>query len=62
MRGDIPPLPQKSSWRGAQLKHRENFTFNLLNICTKMYQSKVEVNVTRYEDVLRERRYGVTHS
>jgi hypothetical protein len=27
MRGDIPPLPNTSSWRGAQLKHRDNFTF-----------------------------------
>jgi hypothetical protein len=25
--GDIPPLPNTSSWRGVQLKHRDNFTF-----------------------------------
>jgi hypothetical protein len=31
-RGAIPPLPNTSSWRGAQLKkkkHRDNFTFNI---------------------------------
>jgi hypothetical protein len=27
MRGAIPPLPNTHSWRGAQLKHRDNFTF-----------------------------------
>jgi hypothetical protein len=27
MSGAIPPLPNTSSWRGAQLKHRDNFTF-----------------------------------
>jgi hypothetical protein len=27
MRGAIPPLTNTPSWRGAQLKHRDNFTF-----------------------------------
>jgi len=27
MRGVIPPLPNTPSWRGAELKHRDNFTF-----------------------------------
>jgi hypothetical protein len=27
MSGAIPPLPNTSSWRGAQLKHRDNCTF-----------------------------------
>jgi hypothetical protein len=27
MSGAIPPLPNKPSWRSAQLKHRDNFTF-----------------------------------
>jgi hypothetical protein len=26
MRGAIPPLPNMPSWRGAQLRHRDNFT------------------------------------
>jgi hypothetical protein len=26
MSGAIPALPNKPSWRGAQLKHRDNFT------------------------------------
>jgi len=29
MSGVIPPLPNTSSWRCAQLKHRGNFTFTL---------------------------------
>jgi hypothetical protein len=27
MSAAIPPLPNMPSWRGAQLKHRDNFTF-----------------------------------
>jgi hypothetical protein len=27
MRGAIPPLSNMPSWRGALLKHRDNFTF-----------------------------------
>jgi hypothetical protein len=27
MSGVIPPLPNTTSWRGDQLKHRDNFTF-----------------------------------
>jgi hypothetical protein len=27
MSGVIPPLLNMPSWRGAQLKHRDNFTF-----------------------------------
>jgi hypothetical protein len=30
MSGAIPPLPQYASWRGAYLKHRDNFTFSQL--------------------------------
>jgi hypothetical protein len=31
MRGDIPPLLNTTSWRGAQLKsHRDNFALLLL--------------------------------
>jgi hypothetical protein len=30
MSGAIPPLPNTPSWRGAQLKHRDLFTFYLL--------------------------------
>jgi hypothetical protein len=33
MRGAIPPLPNTPSWRGAQLKHRDNFTF-IINTTT----------------------------
>jgi hypothetical protein len=27
MRGDMSPIPNTLSWRGAQLKHSDNFTF-----------------------------------
>jgi hypothetical protein len=27
-RGDIPPLPNTPSWRGAQFKDRDNFIFS----------------------------------
>jgi hypothetical protein len=27
MRGAIPPVPNTSLWRGAQVKHRDNSTF-----------------------------------
>jgi hypothetical protein len=27
MHGAIPPLPNTPLWRGAHLKHRDNFTF-----------------------------------
>jgi len=33
MRGVTPPLPNTPSWRGAQLKHRDNFTFYLYLVC-----------------------------
>jgi hypothetical protein len=29
MSGAIPPLPNTPPWRGAQLKHRDNFTFTI---------------------------------
>jgi len=32
MSGAIPPLPNTSSWRGAELKQRGNFTFLPFNV------------------------------
>jgi hypothetical protein len=32
MIGAIPPLPNMPSWRGAQLKHRDNFTFTFTDL------------------------------
>jgi hypothetical protein len=40
MRGVTPPLPNTPSWRGAQLKHRGNFTFYLHHLLYA-YVSKV---------------------
>jgi hypothetical protein len=34
MNGAIPPLPNTPQWCGAQLNHRDNFTFYLL-LCQK---------------------------
>jgi hypothetical protein len=36
MRGAIFPLPNTPSWRGAQLKHRDNFTFTFTR-CNGVY-------------------------
>jgi hypothetical protein len=33
MSGSIPPIPNTPSWRGAQLKHRDNFTFTYPGSC-----------------------------
>jgi hypothetical protein len=49
MSGAIPPLPYTPPWRGAQLKHRDNFTFysqkyNIINGRNSTYlQQKVEL-------------------
>jgi hypothetical protein len=32
MSGAKSPLPNTASWRGAQLKHRDNFTFTFKEI------------------------------
>jgi hypothetical protein len=37
MRGAIPPRLNSPSWRGAQLKHRDNFTFNF-TFPTEVYE------------------------
>jgi hypothetical protein len=39
MREAIPPLPNTPSWRGAQLKHRDNFTFTF-TISFKQFQDR----------------------
>jgi hypothetical protein len=45
MRGVIPPLPHKPSWRGDQLKHRDNFIFWIfLCVCySERFLLKLEV-------------------
>jgi hypothetical protein len=49
MIGAIPPLLNTPSWRGAQLKPRDNFTFylgkqaNTLNIVTVKSQVRTEL-------------------
>jgi hypothetical protein len=45
MRGVIPQLPNTPSWRGAQLKYRDNFTFahlipNLIEILSAVTKIK----------------------
>jgi hypothetical protein len=35
MNGAIPQLPNSPSWRGAQLKHRDNFTFTFTFYLTR---------------------------
>jgi hypothetical protein len=36
IRGAISPFPNTPSWRGAQLKHMDNFTFTLTKCSTSM--------------------------
>jgi len=41
MRGAIPPFPNTPSWRGAQLKHRDNFTFHYpLGGCAPLFKNQ----------------------
>jgi hypothetical protein len=40
MRGAIPSLPNTPSWRGAQLKHRDNFTFTF----ALLHEAQIEVH------------------
>jgi len=40
MRGAIPPLPSMPSWRGAQLKHRDNFTFTFVECESSLPRSQ----------------------
>jgi hypothetical protein len=52
MRGAIPPLPNTPSWRGAQLKHRDNFTLpigfdaHLLQIKTNYCEGKQTIQIS----------------
>jgi hypothetical protein len=49
MRGTIPPLPNTPSWRCAQIKHRDNFSFTLPLLGLRMeemasrYREKPEI-------------------
>jgi hypothetical protein len=40
MHGAIPPLPNTPSWRGAQLKHRDNFTYAHVYLL-EVFQQKI---------------------
>jgi hypothetical protein len=44
MRGAIPPLPNTPSWRGAQLKHRDIFTFAFTFGHSRHFKMKVSVD------------------
>jgi hypothetical protein len=52
MRGSLPPLPNTPSWRGAQLKDRDNFTFYLYLTLkkdnNKMYLRVIECEVIEW--------------
>jgi hypothetical protein len=41
MSGATSPLPNTPSWRGAQLKHRDNFTFTFA--FTQVYLGKTSI-------------------
>jgi len=42
MSGAVPPLPITPSWRGTQLKHRDNFTFIFKNLAFRRKRSTRE--------------------
>jgi hypothetical protein len=51
MYGAIPPLPNTLSWRGAQLKHRDNFNFTFTFTFTYYRSTSVAgTAVTQYID------------
>jgi hypothetical protein len=68
MRVAIPPLPNTSSWRGTQLKNRDNFTFTFTPSNTDKVKVKSKVipvlfeRAPRHEGVLGEWRNSSTHS
>jgi hypothetical protein len=39
MTGALPPLPNTPSWRGAQLKHRDNFIFTFYHAMEACWES-----------------------
>jgi hypothetical protein len=43
MRGAILPLPNIPSWRGAQLKHRGNFTLHFTYKCNYLFIVKLKI-------------------
>jgi hypothetical protein len=45
MRGAIPPLPNTPPWCGAQLKHRDNFTFTYIQADTDLIQTHVMLSI-----------------
>jgi hypothetical protein len=48
MSGAIPPLPQYASWRGALLKHRDNFTFTFNCSKEQLLQQCKEYSILVY--------------
>jgi hypothetical protein len=55
MSGAIPHSPNMPSWHGAQLKHRENFTFSLLVGVKKSQKSRRLRQVLILEAVSKKR-------
>jgi len=44
----IPPLPHTSSLCGAQLKHRDNFTFTFSNLPIYCYYTQVRIRGSQH--------------
>jgi hypothetical protein len=40
MREDIPPLPTTPSWRGSELKYRDNFAFVITPLCKPVFPER----------------------
>jgi hypothetical protein len=51
MCGAIPPLPNTPSWRGAELEHRDNFTFTFTDTGFEVFTA-VKVRVPMSFDAM----------
>jgi hypothetical protein len=59
MNGSIPPFPNTPPWRGAQLKHRDNFTFTFLWVWNLVSNLRGKPRQTVFENWELRRNFGV---
>jgi hypothetical protein len=55
MHASLPPLPSMPSWHGAQLKHRDNFTFNMYVILRGWRDTVLKVHAPNKVKVMIQR-------
>jgi hypothetical protein len=55
MSGGITPLPNTPSWRNAQLKHRDNFTFLVVVVVVyydELWKLKIQIKIQVFKKYL----------